>query len=436
MVSKFFGGLGRFFITTGIVILMFVAYQLWGTGIQEASAQNDLGSDFDTLLESVDVQVDDEVSETTDAATTTSTTTTTTAPEALAEAAAPATTTTTVPEAGGALEVVNDPELADKLFREGGEAVAQIRIPQIEVDKYIVQGVQVEDLRNGPGHYRATVFPGQEGNSGIAGHRTTYGAPFNRIDELLPGDEFEVVTVQGVHTYRVMSAAEAYSQEARGTLGPDFVLPENADQVGHIIVPPQATWVLGDFGDNRITLTACHPKFSAALRIIVAAELVSAPVGTVEAPVDYQVTDGGLVSEDLSAEDLAREAGEGLDEETVAELTDGGEGEELEAGDLEDLEAAGAAANDPQPPTRQVASAAGANAGFADEVSLDEGLNGERDALRPAILFGLIAIAFYLGFKELARRWRPWPSLILGVAPVIFFMALSFEKIDRFLPAG
>ena len=274
----------------------------------------------------------------------------------------------------------------------------------------MVQGVQVEDLRNGPGHYRATVFPGQEGNSGIAGHRTTYGAPFNRIDELLPGQEFTVVTVQGVHTYRVMSAAEAFAADKRGSLGPDFELPDNADDVGHIIVPPSATWVLGDFGDNRITLTACHPKFSAALRIIVAAELVSAPVGSVQAPANYATTDGELVSEDLSAEELAIEAGEGADEDS-----------------LEDLQAAPATSDSPTPPNA---------AAFADEVTLDEGLNGDEDALRPAIIFGIIAVALYLGFKELARRWKPWPALFLGVAPVLFFMALTFEKVDRFLPAG
>ncbi len=388
MVSKAFGALGRFFITTGIVILLFVGYQLWGTGLQEASAQNNLGSDFDELLGSVEIP----------AAPTTSTTSTT-----IAEAPAP---TTTVPEAGGAIDVLDDPELAEKLFREGGEAVAEIRIPQIEVEKYIVQGVQVEDLRNGPGHYRATVFPGQEGNSGIAGHRTTYGAPFNRIDELLPGDEFEVTTIQGVHTYRVMSAQDAFNDEIRGTLGPDFVLPENAAEIGHIIVAPTATWVLGNFGDNRITLTACHPKFSAAQRIIVAAELVSAPAGTVVAPDGYNVTDGGLVSEDLSAEELALEAGEGVDPDDLAAApTDTGSG---------------------TPDT----------AAFADEVTLDEGLNGEKDALRPAIIYGLIAIALYLGFKELARRWKPWPALILGIAPVVFFMALTFEKVDRYLPAG
>ena len=431
MAAKIFGGIGRLFITSGIVILLFVGYQLWGTGIQEASAQNELGSEFDSLIASLEIDLEEanpEEPDPADAPATTTTTTTAPVPDEADVATpveAPETTTTVpeeVPEAGGALEIVDDQELADKLFREGGEAVAQIRIPQIEVDKYIVQGVQVEDLRNGPGHYRATVFPGQEGNSGIAGHRTTYGAPFNRIDELLPGDEFEVVTVQGVHTYRVLSAAEAYSEEARNGLGPDYVLPENADEVGHIIVPPSATWVLGDFGDNRITLTACHPKFSAALRIIVAAELVSAPVGSVTAPDGYAVTDAELVAEDFTEEELAREVGEPGD----ATSDDGQDGDEDLAG-LEDLEVAAAGSSQPTPPT---------SSAFADEVSLDEGLNGEEEALQPAIIFGLIAIAFYFGFKELARRWKPWPALLMGVAPVLFFMALSFEKIDRFLPAG
>ena len=427
MVSKFFGGLGRFFITSGVVILLFVGYQLWGTGIQEASAQNDLGSDFDELLQTVDLSAPVTTVETT---TTTAAPTTTQAPTtsevAEATTTTTTTTTTTIPEAGGALEVIDDAELAEKLFRQGGEAVAQIQIPQIDVDKYVVSGVQVEDLRNGPGHYRSTVFPGQEGNAGIAGHRTTYGAPFNRIDELQPGDEFEIVTVQGVHTYRIMSAAEAFNDEIRGDLGPDFVLPENADEVGHIIVPPQATWVLGDFGDNRVTLTACHPKFSAALRIIVAAELVSAPVNSVAPPADFDLGTDELISEDLSAEQIAAEVGEGLDEEQVDAQASAFEADRAERND---------AASD-LPEGTDVDVAGFDPAIFANEVSLDEGLNGESEALQPAILFGLIAIALYFAFKELARRWKPWPALFLGIAPVLFFMALSFEKIDRFLPAG
>ncbi len=429
MISKFFGSLGRFFITGGVVILLFVGYQLWGTGIQEASAQNDLGSDFDQLLQTVDFDAPIEVPETT--TTTTAAPTTTEAEVVEAEEVVETTTTTTtttIPEAGGALEVVDDAELAEKLFRQGGEAVAQIQIPQIDVDKYVVSGVQVEDLRNGPGHYRSTVFPGQEGNAGIAGHRTTYGAPFNRIDELLPGDEFQIVTVQGVHTYRVMSAAEAFSEERRAGLGPDFVLPENADEVGHIIVPPAATWVLGDFGDNRVTLTACHPKFSAALRIIVAAELVSAPVNSVAPPADFDPGAAELVSEDLSADEIAAEVGEGLDQDEVDAQNEAFEAEQAE------VDAAGAPAGTPDEPEADVAGFDPSI--FANEVSLDEGLNGDSDALLPALLFGAIAVALYFAFKELARRWKPWPALIVGIAPVLFFMALAFEKVDRFLPAG
>ena len=71
-----------------------------------------------------------------------------------------------------------------------------------------------------------------------------------------------------------------------------------------------------------------------------------------------------------------------------------------------------------------------------DEASLDEGLNGDKSALRPAILWGLAAVAAYLGFKELGRRWRRWPAIAMGLIPVVVLMSLSFEKIDRYLPAG
>ncbi len=399
MTSRILGGIGRFFITTGLVILLFVAYQLWGTGIQEASAQNNLGSDFDELLESVPETTTSTVAPTTTVDTASSTTTT-------------STTTTTLPAAGGTIPVL-ETELAEKLFREGGEAIARINIPKINVNKIVVQGVKVEDLRNGPGHYRATVFPGQVGNSGIAGHRTTYGAPFNQIDELVPGDEIRVTTVQGEHLYRVMPAGEAYSREALGTLS-DFQVPAGNENLGHIIVRPEATWVLGDFDDNRITLTACHPKYSARERIIVAAELVSTAVDAPDAPDNYAVVD----EIELPTEDLANEATgqDAADSQIVAAPTsDDDDPDEVALGD---------AGNEP------VASE------FTTEVSLDEGLNGDKSALRPALLWGALAIAVYLFFKELARRWKFWPSLALGIVPVVILMGLSFEKIDRYLPAG
>src|SRR3546814_2018073 len=73
--------------------------------------------------------------------------------------------------------------------------------PICGVDETIIEGVSLADRKHGPGHVPETPLPGQEGNAAIAGHRTTYGAPFNRIDELVPGDEIIVQTIQGEFRY-------------------------------------------------------------------------------------------------------------------------------------------------------------------------------------------------------------------------------------------
>lgn len=211
-LAKVLGALGRTLITAGVLILLFVAYQLWGTGIREAQAQNRLGDDFAEVLE----QARDANP------TTTSTTETDTTP-------------TTEPELAPPIELAAD-----------GEPTAQIRIPKIGVDKTVVEGVSLANLKQGPGRYPETPMPGQEGNAAIAGHRTTYGAPFNRIDELVPGDEIIVETVQGEFRYEMTE---------------------------QLIVSPSQVEVLEDKGDNRLTLTACHPKYSARQRIVVVAEL-------------------------------------------------------------------------------------------------------------------------------------------------------------------
>ena len=82
---------------------------------------------------------------------------------------------------------VENPGIAGLL--DHAQADISVVIPAINVDQITVEGVSVEDLRKGPGHYPSTPNPGQAGNSAIAGHRTTYGAPFHRVDELQPGDE-------------------------------------------------------------------------------------------------------------------------------------------------------------------------------------------------------------------------------------------------------
>lgn len=211
-LAKVLGAVGRTCITAGTLILLFVAYQLWGTGIREAQAQNRLDKQFEERLD--------------EATNPTTSTTVTTAPDE--------TSTTTVATAPP-IDAV--PE---------GEATARIVIPKLGVDKIVVEGISLPDLKKGPGHYPQTPLPGQEGNAAIAGHRTTYGAPFNRIDELDPGDKITITTVQGEFTYIVKET---------------------------LIVSPTQVDVLEDKGDNRLTMTACHPKYSARQRIVVVSEL-------------------------------------------------------------------------------------------------------------------------------------------------------------------
>lgn len=133
-----------------------------------------------------------------------------------------------------------------------GGALGLIEIPKIGVDKAIVEGVGTDELKAAPGHYPGTPLPGRTGNSAIAGHRTTYGAPFNRLDELVKGDAILVTTAEGEFRYEVREAQ---------------------------VVDPGAAEVLNPTGDNRLTLTTCHPEFSARERLIIVADLASPPAG-------------------------------------------------------------------------------------------------------------------------------------------------------------
>jgi sortase A len=250
-IARLLGAVGRGLITTGIVVLLFVVFELWGTNIQEARAQDDLRGEFGETVELAETRLDELTSRVIDAGTTDDD------PDRLPS-----------PVTGPAEPEALDEDLLAVFFPDDGDAVARIELPRIGVDKVVVRGVQVDDLRTGPGHYPGTAPVGTAGNASVAGHRTTYGAPFNRIDELQPGDEINVTSVLGRFTYRVVDPKEAFAERLADV---------DAVGDGHIIVRPGATWVLGDFGDSRLTLTACHPKLSSRQRIIVAAELVQDP---------------------------------------------------------------------------------------------------------------------------------------------------------------
>jgi sortase A len=130
-----------------------------------------------------------------------------------------------------------------------GEALGRLRMPSIGASDVFVEGTGAGDLRKGPGHYPATVLPGQRGTVAIAGHRTTYGAPFHDLDDLDPGDRIRIEMPYGRFTYEV--------ERSR-------------------IVPPTATWVTRRESFDRLVLSACHPLYSAAQRIVVFARLVEA----------------------------------------------------------------------------------------------------------------------------------------------------------------
>jgi sortase A len=180
-------------LAAGIVLLLFVAYELWGTGAYTKAQQN---------------QLSDELSK------------------------------------SWTGNVTNERVRL-------GHGLALIRIPRLGKSFHyvIIEGVSVADLRKGPGHYPDTPLPGERGTVAIAGHRTTYGAPFRHIDELDPGDRIELRMPYGLFSYRV--------ERTR-------------------IVPPTETSVTDRVDHDRLILSACHPLYSAAQRIIVFARLDTA----------------------------------------------------------------------------------------------------------------------------------------------------------------
>lgn len=310
-LAKVLGAIGRACITAGVLILLFVAYQLWGTGIREAQAQNKLEAEFERTIGTAEADAG-----------------------AGGASGDPTTTATTLGPPPP------PPPPAE------GDAMARIVIPRIGVDKIVVEGVEVSDLKRGPGHYPDSPLPGQPGNAAIAGHRTTYGAPFNRIDELANGDEILVTTAQGAFRYEVRE---------------------------QLIVQPDQVEVLQDFGDNRLTLTACHPKYSARQRIIVVAALVG--------------------------------------------------------------EAAPGAPGAPAPPASDPGTAVDGGASDSGQ-TIDAGLGGERASAWPAVMLGVACALIWIAAWLLGMLWRRWPAYLVSLPVFLVVLFFFFENFSRLLPAN
>jgi sortase A len=216
-VRRGIAGIGRALVTVGVLILLFVVYQLWGTGIFTARAQDDLKKDLQRQVQAAENDTVGPVP--------------TTAKPGPAKPAKNQFSKRFVP-------LTTPPE---------GEVEGLIAIPAIGINFAYVEGTSRDDLKKGPGHYPGTPLPGTLGNAAIAGHRTTYLHPFGDIDKLKPGDDIIIGTRAGtIYDYKM------YQQ---------------------LIVKPTDVWVVANTKDAELTLTACHPKGSAAERIVVKARL-------------------------------------------------------------------------------------------------------------------------------------------------------------------
>lgn len=252
MLLTFIRGIGQVLVTAGIVVLLFAVYELYGTSTYTNGAQDRLTDDLarrwnEPAQSPGSGSGSGSRSGTSPAASPSSRTG---LPDASGEGEPGV-----EPDARGG-ETEPDSREGDSLRPPAGEGLAILRIPELGSDYgyAVVEGVEVAVLRMGPGHYPDSALPGEVGNFAVAGHRTTYGAPFNRLDELEAGDPIVVETRNSWFTYRVRSQ--------------QIVAPDAVGVVLPVPGQPDAVPV-----ERLLTLTSCHPEFSARQRLIVTAAL-------------------------------------------------------------------------------------------------------------------------------------------------------------------
>lgn len=152
-------------------------------------------------------------------------------------------------------EQIEDPAAAEAFVAgevRSGDSLTRLRAPSIGVDVVVVEGTTQEALRAGAGHYPETALPCGAGNVAIAGHRTTFGKPFHRLDEVPVGAEITLETPVGTCRYRV-------------------------DEPAFVVTPDQVE-VVAPTDHGQLTLTTCHPKGSARERLVLQAVLVGEPL--------------------------------------------------------------------------------------------------------------------------------------------------------------
>ncbi len=187
----------------------------------------------------------------------------TTPPTTVVGSSPPPASTTVTGSARPALSTPQPPPLDNEA--EPQQYYGRIRIPAIEVDSPLLEGIRISTIDYGPGHWPGTAMPGQLGNAVFAGHRTSHNADFRRLDELQPGDEviFDLDDPDSLPT---------------ATIAPDD--PYRGVYVYHVTavfrVPPEGMWIVTQDYRHEATLFACHPPGSVSERIVVQMDLFSA----------------------------------------------------------------------------------------------------------------------------------------------------------------
>jgi len=195
-------GIGQLLITAGLVLLLFCVYELWFTGLYTKQQQHDLDKTLDRTWAQT--------------------------------------------------PVTQKPDPLHPLAYHVGDGIARIWLPTLGKDVHyvVVEGVGRDDLKKGPGHYPTSAQVGAVGNVVISGHRTTYLAPFNRVDELHAGDPVVLETQDSWYTYSVTSETVVQPTAIEVT----YPVP------GHLGEKPT---------QRLLTLTTCNPKYSAKTRLVV-----------------------------------------------------------------------------------------------------------------------------------------------------------------------
>jgi sortase A len=216
-------------VTAGLILVLFLAYQLLFTNVLGARSQKAAEPELEQRYATAQIEATDSIP---------------------VEPTVTSPTSTTIPDETTTTTQVVEAVRYTEPTPEEGTPFGTIEIPAIDLDKVLFEGVDVSTLKKGPGHMPWTPLPGQPGNAVVSGHRTTYGAPFFNLDKLENGDQITVTTALGKSVY-----------EVRRT----------------IIVSPTDVWVTDEMPGAWLTLTTCNPKYSARERLIVQASLVDGP---------------------------------------------------------------------------------------------------------------------------------------------------------------